>query len=104
MHREALGASFVTTGKCEDDDGEIEGSLLFIQRQCYHSKIYSCTQRGEKCVETWESLSEGAKRGTSRWKWKRDDQNCEKELSAVVGEAECKKRGRGWRKTRVYES
>lgn len=56
------------------------------------SKIY--TQRGEGNVQGWESLSEEAKRRTSRWKWERDDQNWERELSIVVGEAEWEKRGR----------
>lgn len=47
--------------------------LSFIQRKRHRSKIYSGTQRGEKSVESCESLSEEATRGTSRWKWKRDE-------------------------------
>lgn len=47
------------------DRGDVCHSLKGKKR--HHSKMYS----GTRSSESWESLSEEAKRATSRWKWEK---------------------------------
>lgn len=92
--RAAPGASFVHMGSVKWDGWQ--GDRGDVCHSLKGNAAARCTValREERNVESVESLSEEAKRRTSRWKWKKDDENWEKELSIVVGEAEWEKKGR----------
>lgn len=56
------------------DDKEIRGTSVIHSKETLAQQD-AHSQEGEENVERWESLSEEARRRTSRWKWERDDQN-----------------------------
>lgn len=105
----STGRIFCSDGKCEVRwmTRRWRGRLSLIHSKEVLPQQEARSERRAKSEESRESLSEDPKRGTSRWKWKRDEENWEKELGTVVGKAEWEKKREGtrgnWRETSIWK-